>query len=176
MATLVLTVIGDDQSGLVNALAAVVSDHGGNWDRSQMARLGGKFAGIVMIKVPDRSAPALLADLEPLERDGLLDITVETANSEAGSGPSIELLLDLVGLDRPGIVHDVSHALASRQVSIEELQTETASAPMAGGTLFRASARLRAPADVSLDELRSVLDDLANELLIEIDLTENLNP
>lgn len=175
MATLVLTVIGDDQSGLVNALAAVVSDHGGNWDRSQMARLGGKFAGIVMITVPNRSAPALLADLEPLERDGLLDITVETANPEAGSGPSIELLLDLVGLDRPGIVHDVSHALASRQVSIEELQTETASAPMAGGMLFRASARLRAPADVSIDELRSALEDLANELLIEIDLTEDLN-
>lgn len=173
MTTLVLTVIGDDKSGLVNALAAVVTDHGGNWDRSQMARLGGKFAGIVMITVPDTAASALLADLEPLEHDGLLDITVETAHPEAGSGPSIELLLDVVGLDRPGIVNDVSHALAARQVSIEELQTETVSAPMAGGTLFRASARLRAPATTSIDELRSVLHDLANELLIEIDLTED---
>ena len=97
MATLVLTVIGDDQSGLVNALSVVVADHGGNWDRSQMARLGGKFAGIVMITVPDRSASALLADLEPLEHDGLLDITVETAIPESGSDPSIELLLDKLG-------------------------------------------------------------------------------
>lgn len=171
MATLVLTVIGDDKSGLVDALSGVVRSHGGNWDRSQMARLGGKFAGIVMITVPDRSAPALVADLEPLERDGLLDITVETADAEPDSASTIALLLDLVGLDRPGIVHDVSHALASLDVSIEELQTETSSAPMAGGTLFRASAKLRASADSSIDELRSVLDVLSDELMIEIDLT-----
>ena len=31
MATLVLTVIGDDRAGLVNALADAVSAHGGNW-------------------------------------------------------------------------------------------------------------------------------------------------
>ncbi len=172
MTTLVLTVIGDDRSGLVEALSGVVAAHGGNWDRSQMARLGGKFAGIVMITVPDLSASTFLADLEPLELDGLLDITVETAHPDQTSGPSKGLLLDLVGLDRPGIVHDVSHALASQQVSIEELQTETASAPMSGGMLFRASARLRAPATTSIDELRSVLDDLASELFIDVDLTE----
>jgi glycine cleavage system regulatory protein len=173
VATLVLTVIGDDQSGLVNALATAVTDHGGNWDRSQMARLGGKFAGIVMITVGDASASALQTALEALEHGGLLAVTVEAAGPDVGSGPSLELLLDVVGLDRPGIINDVSHALATRQVSIEELQTETASAPMAGGTLFRASARLRAPAATSIDELRSVLDDLAHELLIEIDLTED---
>jgi glycine cleavage system regulatory protein len=137
-----------------------------------MARLGGKFAGIVLVTVPDTSAEALVADLEPLERDGLLDITVEPADADAESDPSTLLFLDLVGLDRPGILHDVSHALASLRVSIEELQTETASAPMAGGTLFRASARLRAPADASIEGLRSVLDDIANELVVEIDLTE----
>ena len=172
MTTLVLTVIGDDRSGLVDTLSGVVAYHGANWDRSQMARLGGKFAGIVMITVPDRSTSALLADLEPLEHEGLLDITVETAHPDQNSEPSTELVLEMVGVDRPGIIHDVSHALASQHVSIEELQTETASAPMGGGTLFRASARLRAPASTSIDELRSVLDNLASELFIDVGLTE----
>ena len=45
MATLVLTVIGDDRAGLVNALAEAVTAHGGNWERSQLAELAGKFAG-----------------------------------------------------------------------------------------------------------------------------------
>ena len=49
MATLVLTVIGDDRAGLVNALADVVTAHGGNWERSQLAELAGKFAGIVLV-------------------------------------------------------------------------------------------------------------------------------
>lgn len=173
MTTLVLTVIGDDRSGLVDALSGVVADHGGNWDRSQMARLGGKFAGIVLITVPDLAEAALIADLEPLEHEGLLDITVATAHPDQESEASTELMLEVVGLDRPGIVHDVSHALAAQQVSIEELETETTSAPMAGGTLFRASARLRAPSTTSIDELRSVLDDLASELFIDVDLTED---
>ena len=55
MATLVLTVIGDDQSGLVDVLSGVVSDHAGNWEKSHMARLAGKFAGIVMVTVPDQN-------------------------------------------------------------------------------------------------------------------------
>ena len=61
MATLVLTLIGDDRAGLVNAVAEVVARHGGNWERSQMAELAGKFAGIVLVTVPDDSVDALVS-------------------------------------------------------------------------------------------------------------------
>ncbi len=52
MTPLVLTLIGDDRAGLVSAVAGAVSEHGGNWDRSQMAELAGKFAGIVLVTIP----------------------------------------------------------------------------------------------------------------------------
>jgi glycine cleavage system regulatory protein len=55
MATLVLTVIGNDTSGLVDALADPIAHHGGSWDRSHMARLAGQFAGIVVVSVPDEN-------------------------------------------------------------------------------------------------------------------------
>ena len=32
MASIVLTLIGDDQPGLVDALATVINEHGGNWE------------------------------------------------------------------------------------------------------------------------------------------------
>ena len=66
MPTLVLTVIGDDRAGLVNALAEAVTAHGGNWERSQLAELAGKFAGIVSVSVPDEKADELAAALRPL--------------------------------------------------------------------------------------------------------------
>ena len=44
VAALVLTLLGDDRPGLVDAVSRVVCELGGNWERSQMARLGGKFA------------------------------------------------------------------------------------------------------------------------------------
>ncbi len=171
MATLVLSVIGDDQSGLVDALSAVVTRHGGNWDRSHLARLGGKFAGIVTVDVADAHADALIDDLAPLESRGLFDITVERATSTEVDDGSAFLALQLIGQDRPGIIHEIAHALATRGVSIEELQTETMSAPMAGERLFEATAVLRAPTGVPLDDLRDVLEALANELMVDIDLT-----
>jgi glycine cleavage system regulatory protein len=56
-------------------------------------------------------------------------------------------------------------------VSIEELQTATREAPMAGGMLFEVSARLLAPPDVQLAELQAVLEELANELMVDLALS-----
>jgi glycine cleavage system regulatory protein len=170
MATLVLTVIGDDRSGLVDALSGVIADHDGNWDKSRMARLAGKFAGIVMVAVPDASADALVADLEPLQAQGLLDITVERAVASEQEEDSTRYQMEIIGLDQPGIIHEVSHALAGRQVSIEELSTEARSAPMSGDTIFEAHAWLRVPVGVSVQELTDDLGRLGDELAVNIEI------
>jgi glycine cleavage system regulatory protein len=172
VATLVLTVIGDDRSGLVSALSGVIADHAGSWERSQMARLAGKFAGIVQVMVPDDRADALVSALGPLEAQGLLEVTVERAAEEQlPVGEVTRLSLELVGADRPGIVHDISQALAARQVSIEELSTATREAPMSGGLLFEATATLLAPPGLAIDELQAVLEELANELMVDLSLS-----
>ena len=97
MATLVLTVIGDDKAGLVNAVAQVVARHGGNWERSQMAELAGKFVGIVLVTVPDARRDALVTDLEPLH--GMLDITAQAGEEqlEVSAAGAETFTLDLIG-------------------------------------------------------------------------------
>ncbi len=177
MATLVLTVIGDDRSGLVSALSGVIAEHGGSWERSQMARLAGKFAGIVCVAVPDDRAEALTAALAPLGAQGLLDVTVERGGDTIGAtdgsdgGDGTVLSLELVGADRPGIVHDITRVLAAHHVSIEELHTDTRPAPMSNDMLFEARARLVAPPTVGTTELREVLEELANELMVDLSLS-----
>jgi len=171
MATLVLTAIGDDHAGLVSALSGVIADHDGNWETSRMAHLAGKFAGIVLVTVPDANVETLIADLEPLEKRGLLDITAEiSAPGQPSSDTS--LTLELVGLDHPGIVRDITDALATRNVNIEELETETAEAPMDGGTLFKARASLVLPEGLSSNELTSALEGLAAQLMVDIEIDE----
>ena len=65
-----LTVIGDDRPGLVSALSARLNAQGALWQRSQMSRLAGKFAGIVEVVVPAGTVDDLVADLESLGRKG----------------------------------------------------------------------------------------------------------
>ena len=171
MATLVLTVIGNDTSGLVDALADPIAHHGGSWDRSHMARLAGQFAGIVVVSVPDENVTALQASLDGLNAQGLLDVQVAIASSSTEDVRAENVLrLELIGQDRPGIISEISAALATRNVSILELETRTSSAPMSGEPLFEAKATLRVPNELALDDLRETLEDIANELMVDLDL------
>ena len=171
MATLVLTVIGDDHAGLVKELSAVIADHGGNWETSRMAHLAGKFAGIVMVTVADDTAAALVRDLQPLEDRGLLHITAELTVAPPPTDAT-RLTLELIGLDQPGIVREISDALATREVNIEELETETTAAPMDGGTLFKARAVIELPSGLSADDLTDTLEELAVQLMVDIDVIQ----
>ena len=64
--SLILTVIGPDRTGLVEAVARHVTAHGGNWLESRMARLAGKFAGILRVQVPDEQVDELTSALRDL--------------------------------------------------------------------------------------------------------------
>jgi glycine cleavage system regulatory protein len=172
MATLILTVIGDDRPGLVSALSAPISAHGASWERSQLSHLAGKFAGIVLVAVAEAQLDALVTDLRALSSQGL-QVLVERADEAAEEQVSQRLLLELLGDDHPGIVAEISASLAAQEVSIEELSTEVRDAPMSGGTLFEASAVLVAPPAMSTDTLRSLLEGLANELMVEISLSDD---
>ncbi len=170
MATLILTIMGEDRPGLVEALSGVIAEHGGNWEQSRMAHLASKFAGILLVNVPGDQVAALQKMLESMSDKGLR-VTVEHSVDTTAEAHR-RLTLELLGQDHPGIMHDISHALSMHGISIEELHTQTRSASMAGGTLFEARATLLAPQTMPLGELRTVLEALANELMVDIELAE----
>ena len=168
---LVMTVIGEDRPGLVDAVAALVAEHGGNWLESRMSRLGGQFAGILRVEVPTEKEPALVAELKKLESRGLT-VVVHPDQPHTPTGPVRQNVLEIVGQDRPGIVREISHALASFGVNVEELHTECASAAMSGETLFKARARLSLPASCNVAEVRQRLERIAADLIVEISLED----
>ena len=169
MADLVLTLIGPDRPGLVEAVAGPIAAHGGNWLESRMAHLAGQFAGILRVEVPDAKAPALTDALHRLEARGLR-ITIEGGPRPAPSTGRRTLVVDLVGLDRPGIVREISHVLAERGVNIEELTTDRTVAAMSGEPLFRAHARVRLPPAADVTALRRALERLGTDLMVEVAL------
>ncbi len=172
---LVLTLVGADRPGLVERVAAVVADHGGNWLESRLCRLGGQFAGIVRILSSTEHRAALTAALQALVAEGL---TVEVFSDPGPPPPppgAGAAQLELVGQDRPGIVRHIAAALAARGVNVEELVTECVSAPMSGETLFKARARLLLPAGCDVPALRAELERLAADLLVDV-VFEPLTP
>ena len=170
VSSLVLTVVGDDRAGLVAALADVVSAHGGNWEHSQLAELAGTFAGIVVVSVPDDRVAALRESLDLL--DGLLKVTVHAGAAGPVPDDLPELTLSVLGNDHPGIVRQISAVLSRHLISIEDLSSETREAPMAGGRLFEARVVARLPRDADLAAIRSDLEELAAEILVDISVAD----
>lgn len=168
--SLVLTVIGDDKPGIVEQLSDRVLETGANWEESRMARLAGKFAGLLRVSVEADRAEQLAGALRALDAGGLT-VVVEPSVEGEGAEPR-KVSLEVVGNDHPGIVRDISRVLAQHDVNIEELETEITSAPMSGEALFHARAILRVPPSVAIDRLRGVLESLAGELMVDLALGE----
>jgi glycine cleavage system regulatory protein len=134
-----------------------------------MAHLAGKFAGVLRIEVAEDRLGPLTEALRRLEANGLR-VVVEPSPAEAPPPEKQLMQLDLVGTDRPGIVREIARALAERSVNIEELVTDRGAAPMSGELLFRAQARVRVPAGADLTALRSRLERVASDLMVEVKL------
>lgn len=167
MTTLVLTIVGDDRSGLVATVAEIVDNHGGNWENSQLAELAGTFIGVVEVSIAQELADDLRQALTVL--DGLLTVTVRTSpDTTPEQTPSREVSLRVIGNDRAGIVRDISSALSAHDVNIEHMSTETRDAAMYGGRLFEATVVARIPASTDLDALQDDLERLAAEIQVDI--------
>ena len=134
-----------------------------------MAHLAGQFAGILRASVPEGHAAALLTALQGLAAHGL-QVVIAPSSTDTPAPEARWLTLDLVGNDHLGIIRDLAHVLAQRRINIDELQTACTSAPMTGGMLFKATARLRVPWEVTVAELRTALEQLAHDLMVDITL------
>lgn len=168
--SIVLTFLVDDQPGRVEMLSHTVVSNQGNWLESRMSCLAGKFAGIARIQVPERALEQLTQALHALQDQGFT-IVVEKSTATAAATGQQPVCITIVGQDRPGIVHEISHALAQQRVNVTELRSDVSSAPLSGEPLFQAMADAQVPRELNLDDLSAELDAVANELNIEISLT-----
>ena len=167
MTSLIVTFVGPDRPGLVSALADRAAEHGANWTDSIMANFAGQFAGIVQLQASAERCNLLIAALQAME---LSDARIQIVRTDDVQKLTTmrRLQLDLVGQDRPGILHGISSELARCSVSIEKLQTFVASGAMSGEQMFHLSAQLSVPTTLNTESLRAGLESLANELMVDI--------
>lgn len=170
----VMTIIGPDQPGLVEALSSLIISHQGNWEESRMARLAGQFAGILQVKLDQDQLEAFQSKLESLGKSGLKVILAPTQSSPPKIDKGGQVGLEIVGNDQEGIVNRISRVLAGHQVNVESFESNCESAPWTGATLFRAKAQLSIPSQVNVEALRADLEQLADELMVDLALNQKL--
>lgn len=163
----ILSIIGDDKPGLVDAIATCVVANGGNWQTSQLTHLAGKFAGIVLITLPEAQADTLAEHLKALSHTGL---SVRVSHADSSAVPSTKASLSVIGPDRPGIVREISQAFSRRDINVLKLNSDITPAPMTNEPLFQASLDISFSPEQDRQELEAALDLIAEDMTVEIDI------
>lgn len=170
--TLIITILATDRPGIVNTLSEALVAHEANWVDSRMANLADKFAGLVQITVPLTQLDALKNKLQSLhDADNQLHILMEEA---IGTAPVVnsELTLELIGADRPGIIDDITAALAKLNVNIKELKSEQREASMSSEILFWAHLQLSLPQGIGNDDVQDALEELQDQLMVDFNFED----
>ncbi|TPV52744.1 glycine cleavage system protein R [Aestuariibacter sp. GS-14] len=167
MKPVIITVIGKDRPGLVDAVAKKVYQHGGNWQASSFAHMAGQFAGFVEVLVPAEQHHALIEALNKL--DGLQ--VHSQSVTETTAHPDEMLRIEVMGNDRTGIVQEITNVLNGFNLNILHFASTCESAPNWGSQMFKAQLRVGVSTDLDRDDLQEALEAVANDLVVDITTT-----
>lgn len=167
---LVISALGNDKPGIVNELSKSILDHGGNITESRMMVLGGEFAIMLLVTGSQESIDDINSKLEPIGKTLGLTLIVKETQPQGTDQKRLPYQVTVVSMDHPGIVHDISDFLSSRNLNIEEIETKTYPAAHTGTPMFSLEMIISVPADSSVKTLRDEFVTFCDDLNLDASL------
>jgi glycine cleavage system regulatory protein len=165
MQAMVLTLIGKDKPGLVDAIAKCILDADGNWLKSSFCQLSGQFAGFIEVMLPQEKQNELVQACHQLAH---LHIALLPSNEHESLLDAKAVIL-VTGNDRRGIVSDITSTLKTFDINIIEMTTQCESAPNWGNPLFTAKIIVSISPKMDLDNIKLAIEDITDDLMVEIE-------
>jgi glycine cleavage system transcriptional repressor len=170
-ANIVLSMTGKDRVGLVNEVTERLLELGGNVETSRMARLGGEFAMLMLVSLPEARLEALEAAAARLTGEGYQVTTTRTELAAAPLHPDWAMFrIEVHGADHEGIIHEIAHTLSERGINIETMDTDTTQAPVSGTPLFSMQAVVSVPPGERATGWEEALEEIGEREGLEIEV------
>jgi glycine cleavage system transcriptional repressor len=153
-----LTLVGEDRPGIVARVTAVLYEAGCTLGEASMLRLGASFT--IMLMVSDGASGEHLQDaLAPVARELGLRFHLDpiAGGLHRHLVPNIQVRVN--GADRPGIVAQVTGALARTGFNILELESDVAGDVDAPVYIMN----IQGYADATLEDIQAALADLERQ-------------
>ncbi|PWH18544.1 MAG: transcriptional regulator [Anaerolineae bacterium] len=166
---IVLTLTGHDRVGIVETVTKLLVQRGGNVQSSRMARLGGEFAMLMLVSLPETAFAGLEQDFQALRAEGyhILLLPTEDKHAETYKG-WLPYQIEVLGADHEGIIHEIARHLAAQGINIETLDTSVTRAPMSGTPLFSMQAVVLVPPHIPFSQWGATLEELGDRLNVNI--------
>ncbi|MDH5258553.1 MAG: glycine cleavage system protein R [Gammaproteobacteria bacterium] len=168
---LVISALGDDKPGIVKSISKQILDAGGNIADSRMSVLGDEFALIMLVDGAEDAIKKIKSMLPEMEESlSLTIISKETAIS-AKTVQRVPYVVEVVAMDNPGIVHEVTEFLTDHNINVEELATSSYRAAHTGAAMFSMEMSISIPGDVNISSIKSALLAFCDERNLDVSLS-----
>lgn len=165
--SLVITASGSDEAGLFHRLASRITECGCNIDESRVSVLGGQFSLIMLVSGPWNALSKLESQLEMLISQQAYTLAFKRFTRRLLTPAAVPYTVDVVSMDRPGIVRDLSAFFSRSGINIEELHISLYPAPHTATTMCAITMTVGVQADVHIATLRGHFLDYCDELNLD---------
>lgn len=174
MNKVLISVLGNDQPGILATVATVIDQHQGNIENLSQTLLDTVFGALLLVQIPEQETPETLhLALQQASSDMALNITVypwqeHMADWHQNRPETQPYIISAIGPDRQGLVANVASLLFKHGVNISNLQAifKGGKNPLENVMVFE----IDIPRDTDMDQLREALSEIGRRLDLEISL------
>jgi glycine cleavage system transcriptional repressor len=165
---IVFTLTGNDRVGIVEEVTGLLLGLDGNVETSRMARLGGEFAILMLVSLPEEQVDHLSAVFETLQSEGYRVTVTRTETGVVDHAGWRPYILEVNGADHEGIVHEIAQGLSKWGINIESMETGTSRAPVSATTLFHLTASVAVPPGLAEGDWIPAVEEAGHDANVDV--------
>lgn len=168
---LAVSAIGKDRPGIVAGLMRVLREKGGHLADSNMTRLKGDFAILLLVSLSEDMDPspicaALEKEADKLGLSLLVRVMGEDEREDDNSNVGRSHALVMFGADKPDLVYRVVETVARHGLNITNLRSRLTGTEV--NPVYSLRMELDVPSVQAADGFREALDCLQKELKVDL--------
>ena len=164
---MVISAVGDDRTHMVRDLTQFIFDCGGNITESRMTTLGSEFASLLLVCGNWHAITRLEQDIGEFSKNNGLNIQIKRTKQQDFGKELLPYAIDVVCLDQPGIVNNISGFFVKRNIGINEVTTRSYSATQSGALMFSLQMLINVPASIHISGLREEFVEFCDQFNID---------
>lgn len=164
---IVISAIGRDKPGIVQAISKAILSCGGNIEESRMTTLGSEFASLMLVSGNWHTLNRLETALDKLGGDDGLSIAIRKTDERSIKADRLPYAVDVIALDQQGIVYELANFFSERNIEIADVATRRYAAAHTGAPMFAVQMAINVPASLHVAQLREEFLEMCDRLNLD---------
>ncbi len=162
-----ITFSAPNQQSVIKQLIYLVAKNQCHIEESRLALLGEQFSGLLRIAGNWNSIAKLEAALGNIPPEDAIQLEVRRSEPVQFEGKFLPYLAQVIALDTPSLVYEITHFFVDQNIQIIDLQTDPFRTSHSETMMITLSMRINVPVSINIADLREQFMILCDELNVD---------